>query len=162
MLPPGQSDFANAWRGLGEPTFWRDGDLGPYRSRIRVSFVTSLAHNGEAIIRIDRDASGAGHGVLIRGDGHGVRARRFFQVEREDLERLDALMAQPPLFQQFPEIWEGGVCIDGVEVVIERLNAEGYRFSEANVVCAAPQAFLDVTREIIRVSGETTLYEWVP
>lgn len=164
-LPPDVSDIPAIPSNFNEPSFWRDNDSAEYQTRIRVLFQSIRIHNGVATIRIDHNASGKSRGVVIKGDLAGAGGRinewRSFSVSDADWRHLNELALSPRLFQHYPEFWEssnpGEICIDGVAVVLERLNADGYKLSEANVSCAAPTEFVALVQELIRLSRDRSL-----
>jgi hypothetical protein len=170
MLPPEAHDLENVARGFGEAP------LGPaqastgYRQRLRL-FLWPPRRQRVAI-RIDTDLSGRSFGYFVRqepsGQGHDweVSERRRFGVSPADLAALDGLVAKSKLWTIYPEYWhlrEGDICVDGVEMVMERATAEGYRVSEANAQCTAPASMLAVAAKMVDMAdpGDTQVAGWL-
>jgi len=65
-------------------------------------------------------------------------------------------MVAARLWTIYPEHWVNSdgnsICIDGEQLVFERTDSNGYRFSEANAQCTAPSALLNVATEMIRMA----------
>jgi hypothetical protein len=164
MLPPELGASAYSWYGPAEPALWRGDGLGGYQSRIRVLFRGASLHNTLAIIRVDRDANGRGHGVFVKADHTGagwiVRERRSFLVGVDTLDDFEREVTRSGLFQRYPEIWRptGPRSCNSVDVTLERVTPAGYRYSNAKVQCGgAPQEFLSITHELIDMADEKSL-----
>jgi hypothetical protein len=82
---------------------------------------------------------------------------RTFSVPPADLAALNDLIAESKLWQIYPQYWvntsSGTICIDGVEVIMERVEQRQYRFSEANAQCTAPSSMLKVAAKMIDLAG---------
>lgn len=144
---------------------WRPEALRGYRSRIRMTAAGSLMLR--ASVRIDEHADGrvSGHLVLVdlsrRGEAEEREVRQF-RVGRRDLAELRSLIAQSRLWQIHPQYWgyadpENWVCVDGMEFVFERLDAQGYRFSTSNAQCTMPDDIRSVAAKVIGMAGEPRL-----
>ena len=170
LLPPDVSAEASYWGGAGATPLWRDGDRGAYDTRLRLMMVGPFQDNNRALIRIDRNADGSASGFLLRGERDAryrwtIREERRFAVSQPELRELDALIAQSPLWQTYPEYWvftnPDDLCIDGVVLALERVNADGYRISQANAQCTAPPAYRAIVAHMMNISGETDLLAWL-
>jgi len=148
------------WTDLAEeePPLWRPVDRVNHRSRVRLSIsgISTL----RVIIRIDEDLRGRfrGRALLIKrrgGRSTDVTERRFTPTI-EQMAHLRAKITEAKLWTMYPEHWIGGendICVDGEQMVFERADGEGYRFSEANAQCTAPAPLLEVARMMIGISG---------
>jgi hypothetical protein len=169
MLPPGLSvgyvdqDY---WQGFGEPSLWQAGDIEGHESRLRL--LLGAPHhrsNNRAVIRIDRDADGRAVGRFVRGERRSryewvITEERRFSVSQAELEQLDALIAQSRLWMMYPEYWAPAgddFCTHQIEMLIERVNAEGYGVSIAST-CAVPQDYLAVARLMIDIADAENLW----
>lgn len=165
MFPPGIAASV-WWPDLidDEPILWRaDGQAG-FNTRIRLS-ISGLAWQ-RVLIRIDEKANGEAIGrvALVRPANVWPRSTdlialsdRVFRVSASDMTVLRERIAAAKLWSLGPEEhWGSGdeICIDGEQIVFERRDDTGYRFSEANAHCTAPPALLTVARMIIELSGE--------
>src|SRR5207253_5029194 len=99
-----------------------------------------------ASIRIDERESGrlSGHMAFVDHRNRDVpngRTESSFSVSRGQMDRLRAAIREARMFTLFPEFWRSAngddICVDGMELIFERLDAEGYRFSTANAQCNA-------------------------
>ncbi len=147
-----------------EPILWRPGGQDRFKSRIRLS-ISGIVRN-KVLIRIDEKANGDGIGriAVVRRAGRWPRSNdlvadidRTFRVPASRMALLRERIAAAKLWTAGPEehwIVKDDICLDGEQLVFERRDARGYRFSEANAQCTAPPAVLDVARTIIELSGE--------
>lgn len=156
------------WKDLpdDEPMLWRTGAREGFKSRIRLT-ISGIVRQ-KTLIRIDETASGGGRGrVLIamparRGGGGDLDAwvDHEFSVSRANMAALRALIDQAKMWQFDPqEHWVGAeddICLDGNQLVFERRDAAGYRFSEGNAQCTIPPRVRAVAARIIELSGERT------
>lgn len=122
-----------------------------------------------ATIRIDRTTEGA-TGTLTRADLNGanrwtIHEQRRFTITGAELAELDALIAASRLWRTYPEFWvltdPEAICIHGVELVLERANSDGYRFSAANAQCTAPSDYKAVAAYMITLANEPDLANWL-
>lgn len=162
MFPP--SPAASVWWSDlidDEPILWRPGGREGFKSRLRLS-ISGIALQ-RALIRIDEKANGQGVGrvAIVRRAGRGLDliadSDRTFRVSAKDMAALHDAIASAKLWTIGPEEhWfvKDDICIDGEQLVFERTDAGGYRFSEANAQCTAPPAVLAVARKMIQLSGE--------
>lgn len=169
MLPPQLNDYSDAWSGFGEPALWTNPHAGENRGQIRLLIYNGLYHESLAIIRIDRSRRGHAIGHFVRGehtygDRWKVTDRHQFTVSAAQLSHLDQITAQSGLWQTYPEHWvprdSDAICVDGVEVILERINPDGYRFSEANIQCAVSRGFLAVAEELVAIAGTPDMRAW--
>ncbi len=154
------------WNGLAEP-LW-----GSATPRDSVRLLMARPHfrrDAYATISIDRRSEGA-IGTLTRADRAGgyewaIHEQRRFPVSANQLAQLDALIAASRLWRNNPEFWvltdPDAICIHGVELVLERANAEGYRFSSANAQCTAPSDYKAVAAYMITLANEPVLQGWL-
>jgi hypothetical protein len=157
MLPAELQRHERLLEGLGEPPLWSANAVEGRSRRIRLLLVPPRITRVRVAIRIDTTVSGRAVGHWVRRErrhGRWTTQKRRFSVRREDLARLDVLIAQSRLWRLYPEYWESeDICVDGVQLIMERATAEGYRFSEANAQCTAPRDYLEVAAQMIDMAG---------
>ena len=162
MLPPevAQGFSSRHFRGFREPPLWTPEAARGYRTRLRVT--ASGTAPLRASVRIDEHRGGrvSGHVVVIEG-AERERTARPFRVTRGDLRELLRVAEEGRIWSLYPEHWgmagEEMVCVDGIEFVLERVDARGYRFSRANVSCAAPDAYRRIAARTFELAGEERL-----
>ena len=149
-----------------EPVLSKVGSLDGFKTRFRLSISGIVIKR--ALIRIDEKANGEGVGrvAIVRPAARWPRSRdlvadvdRTFRVSAEDMKALHDQIAATKLWNLVPqEHWVSNdpndICIDGEQLVFERLDAGGYRLSEGNAQCTIPPSVRDVARTIITLSGE--------
>ncbi|MDB5677500.1 MAG: hypothetical protein JWM94_502 [Sphingomonas bacterium] len=164
MYPPGIIDSA-WWPDLidDEPRLWQLGRLQGFKTRYRLAIAG--INRLRALVRIDEkhDGSGIGRVALVRRSDPGrsldliADADRTFRVSAKDMALLRTRIAAANLWSIGPEEhWyvKDDICLDGEQLAFERLDADGYRFSEANAQCTAPPVLLVVAQTMIELSGE--------
>jgi hypothetical protein len=162
MLPPElhDEDLARNLVLPNEPPLWPAVAADGYQRRSRLSLFPPRAQ--QVAIRIDTNSSGEtiGHVTLVKWQPKGrlhITQDRTFPVSSADVVALNNLIAESKLWQIYPEYWvntpSGTVCIDGVEMIMERVEQRQYRFSEANAQCTAPLALLRVAAKMIDLAG---------
>ncbi|MGN6819472.1 MAG: hypothetical protein ACTHJR_12450 [Sphingomonas sp.] len=162
MFPPGPAASV-WWDDLidDEPVLWRAGGLDGFKSRFRLS-IAGIALQ-RVLIRIDQKANGEGVGriAIVRRAGRGrdlvADVDRTFLVAARDMAALHEAIVVAKLWTTGPEehwVVKDDICLDGEQLIFERADADGYRFSEANAQCTAPPAVLAVARQMIDLSGE--------
>jgi hypothetical protein len=149
-----------------EPVLWRPGGREGFKSRIRLS-ISGIVFE-RALIRIDQKANGEGVGrvalvhhaqVWPRSSDLIAKVDRTFRVSAKDMALLQERIVAAKLWTAGTEehwVFTDGddICLDGEQLVFERRDADGYRFSEANAQCTATPALLAVARTIMELSGE--------
>ena len=163
MLPPDiDQQYSPAWiAGYGERPLWTARAGKGYRTRLRMSLAgISLTR---VSIRIDERDNGAIAGRILVGrlprGRRGLEvAERRFPVTRAQFDALQQRIRQSRLWQTYPQYWylseEDNICVDGMELVMERVDAAGYRFAHANAQCGAPADMLAVASAMIDLSRE--------
>jgi len=170
MLPPEVEDWGALPSGLAEPPLWPRQAMAGYRRRLRL--VLSPMVRQRVSIRIDTDASGRTVAHFARLEpsevarGWEVTETYSRPVPTKALARLDALIGQSKLWEIYPQYWQsppGEICVDGVEMIMERASAQGYRFSEANTLCTAPSSMLAVAAQMIDIAdpGDKQVAGWL-
>lgn len=143
-----------------EPALWRPEARQSFRSRLRLMVVGIARRQGS--IRIDERANGRleGHLEIIElSDPASVRSRveRRFRVTRAQMESLRAAIDNAGLFRIHPQFWSltdpDAICMDGMVMAFERVDAQGYRFGTANAWCDAPESLRQVARLMVDISG---------
>lgn len=164
MLPPDMHDVAVLGQVAAqtrEAPIWPASAAEGYKRRLRLFILPPSPQR--IAIRIDTDSRGEtiGHAIramgLTSGRGWRVVQKRSFSVTPEDLDALNDLIAQSKLWQIHPQHWvdtdTNSVCVDGVQIVMERVEERQYRFSEANAQCTAPDTMLKVASKMIDLAG---------
>jgi hypothetical protein len=141
---------------------WPSSALSGFKSRIRLKIkgINLLS----AMIRIDEREDGRfrGRALLIqrrRDRRTGTllppeTSELSFRPSAEQMRELRAKIVAAKLWRIYPQHWvNDDICIDGEQLAFERLDAEGYRFSEANAQCTAPEEVIEVARAMIRMAG---------
>jgi hypothetical protein len=171
MLPPEISkQFSpHYFAGFREPPLWVAYAGQGYRSRIRLTIAGIL--KSKASIRIDERDNGrlTGHLVFVRLDNKGHPRERNatpFRVSRAQWGALRQAVERARLWNIYPEFYgygEGGelICIDGMQLIFERVDSNGYRFSTANAQCNAPEAVRRAAAEMIEISGAEDVMHWL-
>jgi hypothetical protein len=151
IYPPEVRD--QAWYDLkdtGEPPLWTPGALGHFHRRIRLSIagISSV----RVVVRLDQRADGSALGRITQGAARNLAARRF-HVPADRMAHLDELVRDAGLWTIYPEFYalrdKDAICLDGEALAFERVDSDGYRFSQANAQCDAPKAVLIVAQELL-------------
>jgi hypothetical protein len=161
-LPPdvrGQT-YLPSLAGLAEPPLWPAGASRGYSRRIRLILIPTLRRR--LSIRLDTRLSGQSVGHIVR-QAYDQETHdwvdtddRAFSINQADLATLDGLIAGSKIWNLYPEFWQApkdSICIDGVEIVLERATPAGYRYSEANAQCTAPQSMLKIAGQMVAMAG---------
>ena len=170
MLPPNLASEADDLAGFGEPPLWAaPAAAAGYRQRLRL--VLAGPFRDRVAIRIDTDLAGRSQAHFARQAlVHGrwrITQRRRRDVPAPEVEDLDRKIAGSRLWKIYPEFWQArgsdSVCVDGVYVILERVTAAGYRFSESNAQCTAPSDVLQVAAQMIDMGdpGDARVASWL-
>jgi hypothetical protein len=170
MLPPEVHDPGAFPDGLAEPPLWPSAAMAGYRRRLRL--VLSPMVRQRVSIRIDTDATGrtVAHFTRLEPSGEGrvweITETRGRPVSAAAVARLDALISQSKLWGIYPQYWQypaGEICVDGVEMIMERASTQGYRFSEGNAQCTMPSSVLAVAAQMIDIAdpGDRQVASWL-
>jgi hypothetical protein len=168
MLPPEMHDWESYVARFEEPSFRSATAANGYRRRLRL-FLAPPRTQGVAV-RIDTDVSGRITGYFIRVEWRRdeqawvVSDYRRFAVTETDMAALDHLIEVSRLWTFNPEVWTSkDVCVGGGELIMERLTPDGDRVSEANTICTAPKAMLDVAAKMITMAdpGDRQVAGWL-
>jgi hypothetical protein len=165
MFPPEKIDaFYERWfggqlRAMREPPLWTPQAIETHPDRIRL-LVLPVFYKGFAV-RIDRMPDGKGLLVAKLLSGRGgykageIEKRRSISLSAAQLAILDQKIAASGIWKFYPEAFNQGedeVCLDGIEVVLERNSAKGHQYSNANIVCSVSSGFINVMREILALA----------
>ena len=165
QLPAGYADYL---ADMDEPRLWKPKAAKGFRTRIRFSISGIVL--AKASIRIDERENGkiTGHLAMLdyeRGShGTGVVTETLFSVTRQQFEDLQRKIAQSALWSIYPEFYNGDpkdICIDGENIILERVDAKGYRFSTANAQCTAPGEILAIAENIVDLAKATRVKGWL-
>lgn len=170
MLPPEiASQYSQAYlAGFGERPLWQPQARDGYRSRLRL-IITGILYT-KASIRIDESGSGHFDGYMVYLDPRDRsvpfgRTETRFPVSRAQMARLRAAIEAARMFTLYPEFWRSPdgdeICVDGMELIFERVDANGYRFSTANAQCNAPPAMRDAAYILFEIARAPALRRWL-
>lgn len=108
------------------------------------------------MIRIDQNEKGVIKGAAVKTrDGRIIRKWKF-DVSQTRLDEIYA--AKGRLWTLYPETWDVSdedeqICLDGIDILLERVDSKGYGISQGNSPCTAPQEMLDVMNKMIETAG---------
>lgn len=169
MLPPEvAAQFPSGYlAGFGEPPLWRPEALRNFRSRIRLT-INGILYT-KVSIRIDERSNGwlEGHVAFVDPRDHSVPnglTERYFTVGRARFDALRQTFERARLWHIYPEFYQmtgDNICVDGMELIFERADANGYRFSTANAQCTAPPAMIEAAAALIELSRERRVLHWL-
>jgi hypothetical protein len=155
------ADIWSNLREFGEPSLYGSDGQGKLVARYRLT--THGIRCLRYVIRLDEAESGKVRGwiksrdVCGRGSTKVVRTRTFV-AERSELRELDGLFAAAGMFREYPEIWtidasSDTICVDGIDLLFERRNAEGYGASLANYPCTATEQVMLAAQKLVEIAG---------
>jgi hypothetical protein len=162
------ADYADYLADMDEPRLWKPKAAKGFRTRIWFSISGIVL--ARASIRIDERENGkiTGHLAMLdyeRGSrGAGVVTETRFSVTRQQFEDLQRQIAQSALWSIYPEFYNGDpndICVNGEEIILERVDAKGYRFSTANAQCTAPAEILAIAAMIADLAKATRVKGWL-
>lgn len=141
-----------------EPALWSANGKARYDHRIRLS-ITGI-HRLRVVIRIDVLPNGRGLGTVITSFHNRNNSfndeRGVFVVSKTKMKELRTAITGAQLWKWPRQGWRmdpNDICIDGEELLFERVDASGYRAAAANAQCTAPGAVLAVAQKMIDLSG---------
>jgi hypothetical protein len=169
MLPPEiASQFPPVYlEGFGERPLWPAEARQHYRSRFRLT-ISGILYT-KISIRIDEHSGGWLEGHVAFRDPRdrevpdGLIERNFF-VRRAQFEALGRAFQRANLWHLYPEFYSmtgDNICVDGMEMIFEHVDANGYRFSTANAQCTAPATMIEAAEQVIRIAGERRVLAWL-
>lgn len=150
------------WRDLpvSETPLWLPDGLAGNASRIRLSI--SGIVRVRLVIRVDERTDGkfVGRAILLKLGPSGRKQKtisRIFRISAADMAEFHEQTSSAKLWELYPEHWlssDGNdICIDGEQLVFERVDERGYRFSEMNAQCAAPRGAINAARFLLDKAG---------
>lgn len=156
-----ETDESVMRRFQSEP-LWGDHALGRYSERYRFTYFGILQTSLQIKIDIVSDNSGV-LTATVRRSGSIVERQRKHLWSREIAE-LRHLAASSGIWQRFPEFWvftdPESFCIDGMEAIVEKRDAEGYRYSRANTSCTSPTGMNRLLDGMVRIAELETGVRW--
>lgn len=137
---------------------WR-GRVSAGRQRVRM-MVGGITINSWSV-ELDRRESGRVVGILRQHNGRYLSEETSFAVRATDFAALEGLIAEAGLWRIDPQFYvETGsdeICLDGLTVVFERVDASGYRYAEGNAQCTLGRAQLRVVAKIFELANRPGL-----
>ena len=145
---------------FGAEALWPPAARSDYRQRIRV-FIGGITVASWSI-ELDEKEDGRGVGVLREHDGHKIISTHRFRVSKNDFDELALAATQAKLWDIYPQFFvrnavPNEICVDGMMLVFERVDATGYRYAEGNAQCALGQAQLAVAAKLMTIAGRPDL-----
>lgn len=153
----------HAYARFGGDRLSADDALAGRDARYRFTYFGILRHSLQ--IRIDHRP----------GDRAILRAIVFERAERVEDKTVRLTPAQYAAFLRraeesglwsiHPEYWALGndeVCLDGMEAIVERRDARGYRYSQANTSCASPVGMDRLIADMVDLARLETRVRWFP
>ena len=142
-----------------EPKFHSENAKSRYKARHRLS-LSGVACR-EFVIRLDVFKRGGGRGKIKTRDRckdrFSIDEKRFL-VNSKEVEQLQTLIADAGLYEFYPEGWEYSngdtICIDGIQILLERRDHTGYGVSMANAQCTAPSEVIAIAQKFIDIAGD--------
>lgn len=154
--------------GHREIPLWTKDALAGYQTRIRLS-VSGIVLSKVAV-RLDQLSDGSARGqvsfVELRSRTRILAtSRRRFRVSKAEMQELNALVENAALWKSYPEFWvlkdDEAICLDGMQVILERVDARGYKFSESNAQCTTPPPIKAVAKKIIALANAKRALGWL-
>ncbi len=158
--PEDAADIQNNLAGFREPALYDDRALRGYNARYRLTTfgIRCLRYT----IRLDEAADGKVTGRFKSRDDcphHADRARtnRSFSSSSADIGELNELIVEAGMFREAMQIWTrqedpNSICVDGIGLMFERRDSEGYRVTLANKPCTASEDVLAVASKFIEIA----------
>lgn len=160
MLPPDVGYPTGLLEKMEEPPLWSPDSVRGYDHRIRLSI--SGINRLSVAIRIDVLRNGRGLGTVLTSyrnvNGSRNEERGVFVVSAAKMKQLHAAIADAQLWKSPRQSWSlpagsNDICIDGEEMLFERVDVSGYRVAGANAQCEAPGKLIAVAQKMIDFSG---------
>jgi hypothetical protein len=138
---------------IGEPPLWEKLPSG----QTRVSrFVFTEGHGSFfRFITISEQPDGTGQ-LRVGGGDRGKRARTFRRsaLSSDQIARLNSLASQSSAWKFDIGSWDGDEIYMHCQLLeMEKMDAEGYRYSSVNIGCNHPTKLMPFVNEIVRLSG---------
>jgi hypothetical protein len=147
-------------REIGEKPLWHGVTRKGYRQQIRFTFTKGNA-GFTRIIDFTEFADGTGR-VVTRAVSHRWRSAfsmtepRSAKVPAEAVAKLNALGDQSGAWGFENGSWDGDeVYMDCQTLDMERINAQGYRFSSVNISCHHPEKLMPLVDYLAGLAGIT-------
>ena len=129
-------------REIGEKPLWHGVTRREYRQQIRFTFTQGHAAYTKIIDFAERpDRTGVVEfRTVVREDGVAtVRERRRYAISAADVAKLDALGESTGAWHFTTGSWDDDEMYMHCQMLdMERINAEGYRYSSVNIGCNHP------------------------
>ena len=143
---------------------WTDEADDGYIERYRFTYFGILTTSLQ--IGIDRKANGKAFLYAeVRRRNSAIERKRFWLSQR-DFSEFKKASDDSGLWGAHPEFWvfknENDICLDGMEVLLERLDADGYRFSNANTSCTSPAGMNRLAEKMVELAHLKSRVRWFP
>jgi hypothetical protein len=154
----------DAIRGLGGKPLWTENTDGGFVNRYRLSYFGILRYR--VMVQIDEKPEGV---ALLRAnvtfDRKSVERIRT-HLSKKELAEFKGVASTSGLWTIHPEFWittvEDDICLDGMEAVLEWRGPKGYRYSQGNTSCAAPEGMNRLVERMIALARIRSNKRWLP
>lgn len=158
-LPEDLDEYEWAFAHMKHPRLWQPSAADGYRQRLRLVVAPTIMFF-KFSVSLDQDQQGQTVGKYVRYDRRigAITEERRFNVPAGDMAALDKILAEKKILNDPREFWRrkddaDRICLDGVEVILERVTADGYSFSAANVSCAVTEDFYLFAKAMAHTAG---------
>ncbi|MDR2857248.1 MAG: hypothetical protein LBV50_05310 [Novosphingobium sp.] len=151
---------------LDEQALWLPRTLGSYHTiyRLTISGIACQSYT----FRINEFANGRAIGTAKRWNrckSDEPYEQRNFRIRAAELRNLKQQFVKARLWDIHPQFWQSPddeICVDGEEMVFERLGLEGYRIAQANAQCEAPAKLIAAARMLVALANERRALALLP
>ncbi|WP_428028330.1 hypothetical protein [Altererythrobacter sp.] len=153
-------DIQNIQAGFGGPALYSDRALRGYNARYRLTTfgIRCLRYT----VWLDEAVDGKVTGRFKSRDDcphHADRQRtnRSFSAGSADIGELKELIVEAGMFRETMQIWTrqedpNSICVDGIGLMFERRDSDGYRVTLANTPCTASESVLAVANKFLEIA----------
>jgi hypothetical protein len=141
---------------------WETGAARPYRQRVRM--LISGIRRTTVSVELDQRVDGRWTGALEEHDGEDVVNAWRFDVSPRAAEELSLLIREAGLWSVYPEfrrrpLPENEICLDGENVIFEKADDAGYRYSEGNAQCDLGERQIAVAAKMLELAHRKALQD---
>ncbi|GEM_PF-3203345 len=145
-----------------EPALWPADALQGYKQRYRL-WMGGYRINADISIRIDVDMNGQAWAFVKRGRGRvaipddPIMRYGPIVVDQDDLSDLEQRIRAAGLWRTFPQFYvrdqtDGSICAHDEDVILERLDSEGYRYAQGQLYCTLGRSQRAVVEKILAIA----------
>lgn len=152
---------------FGEPKLHLIETLERFNRRYRLSMSGVVCT--EFVIRIDEKNNHRVSGLVKkynRCNRSSRIERRYFSAKPYEIEGLQKEIDDAAIFKFYPEFWvstdKDSICIDGIQLVMELLDATGHKISVSNTPCTAPAKVRAIASKFVEIADEKGTKRFLP